>query len=428
MPPPAPDPGNTPLCLTNARFIHHDTLEIQTGHLAVTPGPGGSAAFVDQIPDDAETIDCTGKIVTRAFAVGHHHIYSALARGMPPPAVPPTNFVEILQRIWWNLDKKLDTGMIRASALAAAVDAARSGATFIIDHHASPNAAGGSLAAIAEALESVGLSHLLCYELSDRDGPERRDAGLRETDEYLQNHPGLVGLHASFTVSDELLDKAMNLADEHDTGIHVHVAEAPSDQDHCIQHHGLRCVHRFANAGALDRPGTILAHCIHLDQSERERLGHSRAWVAHQIESNLNNAVGIPDATGFEHRVFLGTDGMNGDPLAAARAAYLAGQSADAPSPLAVYRRLRRVHEYLATNNIPGDAPNNLVILDYDPPTPVTSENWPAHVVYALNRTHIDTVISNGRVIVRDRRTTLVDEAEIMAHAREHAARLWSTL
>ncbi len=421
-------PAPAPLCLTNARFIDPDTLDIRTGHLAVTQGPQGSAAFVDAIPPDAETIDCTGKLVTRALAVGHHHIYSALARGMPPPAAPPTNFVEILQRIWWNLDKALDADMIRASALAAAVDAAKSGVTFIIDHHASPNAAAGSLHTIAHALESVGLDHLLCYELSDRDGPESRDAGLRETAEYLQSRPGLVGLHASFTVSDELLDKAMHLAHEHNTGIHVHVAEAQSDQQHCLQHHGLRCVHRFAQAGALDLPQTILAHCIHLDESERRRLGDANAWVSHQPESNLNNAVGIADATGFEHRVFLGTDGMNGDPLAAARAEYLACQSADAPSPLVVYRRLRRVHEYLAANNIPGDAPNNLVILDYDPPTPITPDNWPAHVVYALNRSHIDTVISNGRVIVRDRRCTLVDEAEIAAHAREQAARLWSKL
>ncbi|MBZ0172746.1 MAG: amidohydrolase family protein, partial [Phycisphaerales bacterium] len=244
----------------------------------------------------------------------------------------------------------------------------------------------------------------------------------------LASHQGLVGLHASFTVSDELLDKAISLAADNDTGVHVHVAEAESDQRHCLETHGVRCVHRFARAGVLDLPHTILAHCIHLDESERAVLGDSRAWVSQQVESNLNNGVGIPDARGFEDRVFLGTDGMNGDCLAAVRASYLAGQSVDAPSPMQVYRRLRRVHDYLESNSFTGDGENNLVILDYHPPTPVTSENWPAHVVYALNRSHIDTVISDGRVIILGGRSTLVDEQEIMETAREQAVRLWSVL
>ncbi|USN98358.1 MAG: amidohydrolase family protein [Phycisphaeraceae bacterium] len=416
------------LYLAKARYIDANSLAITDTHLAVTPGPQGDITFVDTIPAGADRIDCAGRFVTHAFAVGHHHVYSALARGMPPPSAPPTTFIEILERIWWNLDKKLDADMIRASALAAGLDAAKSGTTLIIDHHASPNAVEGSLAIIAEALESLGLSHVLCYELSDRDGPESRDAGLRESARHLESHQGLVGLHASFTVSDELLDRASALAAEHDTGVHVHVAEAQSDQQHCQASHACRCVERFARAGVLDNPRTILAHCIHLDDTERDLIAASNAWVAHQVESNLNNAVGVPSARGLEHRVFLGTDGMNGDCLASARAACLAAQSTDAPNPLAVYRRLRRVHEYLSTNGFKGDAPNNLVVLDYDPPTPVTASNWPAHIVYALNRSYIHTVISDGRVIVADRRSSLVDENEIMALAREQATRLWSLL
>ncbi|MBZ0173093.1 MAG: hypothetical protein K8E66_11975, partial [Phycisphaerales bacterium] len=169
---------NDRLYLVDARFIDAQTLAIREGHIAVSPGADGSMVFVDSIPDGAERVDCAGRIVTRSFAVGHHHIYSCLARGMPPPSVSPTNFVEILERIWWNLDKKLDADMIRASALAAGLEAAKCGATLIIDHHASPNAVAGSLRIIAESLERVGLSHVLCYELSDRDGAASRDAGL----------------------------------------------------------------------------------------------------------------------------------------------------------------------------------------------------------------------------------------------------------
>lgn len=416
------------LYLANARYLDHESLDIHEGTVEIERGVNGSLRMVDAIPVGAERINCAGRVVTHSFAIGHHHIYSCLARGMPAPKEAPANFVEILERIWWNLDRKLDLSMIRASALAAGIEAAKCGATIIIDHHSSPNAIPGSLHTIAEALEAIGLSHVLCYELSDRDGPACRVAGLRESRAHLERKQGLVGLHAPFTVSDELLDHAIDLAREFDTGIHIHVAEAESDQEHCLATHGMRCVQRLARFGALDLPRTILAHCIHLDESERAMLGGSRAWVSHQVESNLNNSVGVPSARGFEERVFLGTDGMNGDCLAAARAAFLAGQAVEAPSVLAVYGRLRRVHGYLSSNGFIGDGANNLVVLNYDPPTPITSENWAAHVVYALNCSHVDTVISDGQIIVSGGRCTLVDEDGVMDLAREQASRLWSVL
>jgi cytosine/adenosine deaminase-related metal-dependent hydrolase len=417
-----------PIYLANADYLDAQTCSVTRTSLRVDEGPGGGIELLDELPAGVEAVDCTGRIVTRSFVVGHHHIYSALARGMPPPPSPPTNFVEILEKIWWRLDKALDEDMIRASALAAGVDAALAGTTFIIDHHASPNAAADSLHIIAEALESVGLSHLLCFELSDRDGPDRLEQGFAETARYLQDHQGLVGLHASFTVSDELLARAMDLARAHQTGIHVHVAEAESDQVDCLTKHGKRCVQRFADAGALDLPQTILAHCIHLDAAERELVASSKAWVAQQAESNLNNAVGTLNASEFPGRVFMGTDGMNGDMLGATRATYLASQNAEGLSPMAAYRRLRRVHDYLESNQFTGDSDNNLVLLDYQSPTPVTADNWAAHVVYGLNRSHVESVISDGRWIVRDRRCTRVDQDTIIAEARQQARRLWDRL
>ena len=418
------------LHLRDATYIDHETCAIRTGHLRVEEGPAGAIAFVDAIPAGATVLDCTGKYVTRSFVVGHHHIYSALARGMPAPPRSPRNFREILELIWWRLDKRLDTDMIRASALAAAIDAAQCGTTFIIDHHASPNAASGSLHVIAEELDRVGLSHLLCYEMSDRDGEAPRDAGLAETESYLASgRQGLVGMHASFTVSDELLRRCVEMAARHKTGVHIHVAEAPSDEEHCEATYATRCVNRLADARALASPRTILAHCIHLNDREREILRASRAWVAQQTESNLNNAVGILNGAALGGRLMLGTDGMNGDCLAATRATYLAAQKAEGGlAPAGAYRRLRAAHRYLAENRFAGDGPNNLVVLDYRPPTPVTRDNWPGHVVYGLFRSHVEHVVSMGRVIVESGRCTLIDENEALAFAREQAQRLWDRL
>lgn len=416
------------LYLADTRYIDDRTLVLNATHLRVERGPGGGVARVETIPDGAERIDCAGRIVTHSFVVAHHHVYSALARGMPPPEDQPTSFVEILERIWWRVDKALDAETVRACALVAGLDAALSGTTMIIDHHASPNASGESLHIIAAALEEVGLSHLLCYELSDRDGADPLAQGFGETERFLESYQGLVGLHASFTVCEALLERAVDLAQRCGTGIHVHVAEAASDQEHCLAAHGVRCVERFARAGALDLPQTILAHCIHLDEREREMIQSGRAWVAQQSQSNQNNAVGVLDARGFEDRVMIGTDGMNGDCLAATRASYLEAQAVGGLSPMDAYRRLRRVHEYVASNCFAGDGANNLVVLDYHEPTPITQANWPAHVMYGVDRSHVDTVISDGRVIVAGGRSTLVDEDAIAALGREQAARLWARL
>ncbi len=414
--------------LKNAAFIDWRTLRMRRGHIAVDPGPDGGMRFVGRIPPRALVLDCQDKLVTKSFAVGHHHIYSALARGMPAPKKSPKNFLEILKYVWWNLDKKLDQDMVMASALAAGVEAAKSGATFIIDHHASPNAVPGSLHVIAQSLELVGLGHLLSYELSDRDGAARLEQGIEETDKYLQKRQGLVGLHASFTVGDRLLERAALLAKRHKTGVHVHVAEDGADQAHCRKKHSTRVLQRFKRAGVLDSPKTLLAHGLHLSDAERKIFKKSKSWLVHNPESNQNNAVGAFDPRGLGDRVLLGTDGMHSDMLASANAAYLGGQATGGLSPQDAYRRLRRVHHYLAENDFQGDGDNNLVVLDYRPPTPVTAKNWPGHVIYGLRRAHVHHVIAQGRLIVEAGVVKTVNEDKLLEFTRKQAERLWRRL
>lgn len=418
-----------PIALTNATFIDRDARTMETGTLLVSGATQGGVGFVKKPPAGAEVIDCAGKLVTPSFVIAHHHIYSGLARGMPAPPKTPTNFVEILELIWWRLDKALDLDMVRACAHAVAIESLKCGVTFIIDHHASPNAAEGSLHTIAGALDEVGLGHLLCYELSDRDGAQRRDAGLQETQDYLESRQGLVGLHASFTVSSPLLEFAVDLADRHETGLHIHVAEDGADQDFCEEYHNCRVVERLHGAGALESPKTILAHCIHLDDDERELIAGSNAWVAQQSESNQNNTVGALDASAFPDKVMIGTDGMHSDALGAARAAYLMAQREEGGmSPLEAHDRLRRAHQYLESNRFKGDSGNNLVILDYNPPTPVTIDNWPAHLMYGVSRAHVESVIAQGRLVLDRGRCTLVDEDALLDGCREQAQRLWEKL
>ncbi len=418
------------LLLKNGTYIHPETLKFTTSDIIVHEGIDGKIEFVSRIHEDQfeNILDCSGKYITQSFVCGHHHIYSALARGMGAPKKNPENFNEILEYVWWTLDKCLDAEMIEASALYTAMASIKNGVTFVIDHHASPNAIKGSLEIIASAFEKVGASHLLCYEISDRDGMDKSEEGLCETAEYLRNHQGLVGLHASFTISDDTLENAVELAKQTETGIHIHVAEAKSDQDHCVSTYGMRVIERLEKFGALESGKTILGHCLHLSENEKKIISNSPAWVVQNTESNLNNKVGYFNAVGLGGNIMMGTDGMHSDMLRSAKAAFFVGQNFDTIGYDSVYQRFRNADRYLQSNGFKGHGPNNLVVLDYDTPTPFNTGNFFGHFVFGLESKHVQHVISQGRLVVENQKILTVDEEKILVFAKEQAIRLWAKM
>ena len=416
--------------LKNATFIDWQTLEFKTSNIKVNSGINNGFEFINEIPinSNEEIIDCTGKYVTKSFVCGHHHIYSALARGMGAPKKNPENFYEILQYVWWTLDKCLDKDMIEASALTTAIACAKSGTTFVIDHHASPFAVEGSLEIIAKAFEKVGLSHLLCYEISDRDGIEIANKGLQETENYLKNKQGLVGLHASFTVSEETLNKAISLANNYNSGIHIHVAEDKYDQEHCVKNYNQRVIERLNNYGGLSSSKTILGHCLHLSENEKTIIKNSNAWVVQNSESNLNNNVGYFNSRGLGNNIMLGTDGMHSDMLRSAKSAFYVGQGFDSIDYSGIYNRFRNAHKYLSTNNFSGDGDNNLIILDYDSPTEFNQSNFLGHFLFGIDSKHVHNVRANGKLIVKDKIIQTVNENDILSSSKELSKLLWKKM
>lgn len=423
------------LYLKNASFIDWCNFDITQMNLAVSPGLSGGIIKSVTIPHENDfnsndrILDCTGKFVTKSFGCGHHHIYSTLARGMPAPRKVPSNFSEILQYIWWHIDKRLDLDMIQASALASAIHCLKNGVTFVIDHHASPFSISGSLSTIAQAFDQVGIGYMLCYELSDRDGKDVCEEGLAETDNFLASgNQGHVGLHASFTVSSSLLTRAIDLARKHDTGLHIHVAEDAVDQMDSMDKYGRRIIERFDDTGALALEKSIFAHCVHLTENEKQLLKNAKIWVVESVESNQNNNVGIGDYRGLSDNIMLGTDGMHSDMLRSAKAAFLSGQAAEGVGVDSIYKRLRNIHRYLKQCRIQGDDDNNLVILNYDSPTYLTQENFLGHFIYGIDSRHIESVISRGRLVVENGKVVTVDEKDILEHAKVMGRKLWDKM
>jgi putative selenium metabolism protein SsnA len=406
---------------------------------------GGRIAGVGvPIPEGTPRRDCSGCLVVPGNVCAHTHLYSALARGMPGDGgPPPRTFVEILRRVWWRLDRALDDETIRVSALVAGLDALRAGTTTVIDHHASPAAVDGSLDVIAEALGQLGLRSVLCYETSDRDGPNVARAGLAENARFVAATEAgawplaraMVGAHASFTLGEDALQAVAELASHHGCGVHVHVAEDAEDERHSLATYGTRVVRRLFDAGALDQR-SLLAHGVHLDASETELIHGTRATVVHNPRSNLNNAVGRPPLALLGARVALGTDGIGADMFEEARTAFLGRRAEDVgTAPSWALERLARAATVAGgafdeprLGRIEPGAPADLAILDTPVPTPLDETNLAAHWIFGFAAGSVRDVIVQGQVVVADRQVLTVDGDEVAAAARPAARRLWNRL
>ena len=425
------------------RIIEDGAVAVEGGYIKDV---GTTQELVGRYPD-WEQVDARGQIVMPGLIVAHTHFYGTFARGMYIPGPPMKNFLEILARLWWQLDRALDEESVRYSALVPIVDAIKHGATTLFDHHASNRFVDGSLDVIADVVLESGVRAVLCYEVSDRDGPEVAEAGIRENVRFIkrvrrEKHPRLAatfGLHAAMTLSDETLDRCVEEAQRlGNVGFHIHVAEGPFDQDHSLERYGMRVVDRLQQRGILG-PDTIVAHAIDVDAWEMGVLRDTGTWVSHQPRSNMNNAVGVADVPTMlrgDMKVVLGNDGFSNNMFTEMHVAYLLHKvHRRDPRALPADQVLRMQfanNARLATHFFPATVGEltpgafaDIIFLDYDPPTPLTVDNLPWHVIFGVDGTQVTSTIVHGRFLMRDRQLLTLDEGAIMAGAREAAEKTW---
>jgi len=426
------------------RLIEDGALLMEGGRIKEL---GKTAELEERFPG-VEPWDAGGQLVLPGSICGHTHFYGAFSRGMAIPGAPPEDFPQILQQLWWRLDKALTPEDVRYSALVCLVDAVRHGTTTLIDHHASPNAIDGSLDVIAEAVQDAGLRASLCYEVTDRDGPERARKGIEENVRFAEKAEesdrlaASFGLHASLTLSEETLAECVKAARAAGLGFHVHVAEGASDQEDSLEKSGKRVVHRFYDAGVLG-PRTIAVHCVHVDDSEIERLAETGTWVTHQPRSNMNNAVGVAPVERMMDagvKMGLGNDGFSNQMFAEMKTAYFL-HKLHQRNPQALQGG--RVMELAYANNseltkvfwpdqqlgeLTEGAMADLVFVDYHPTTPLSTDNLPWHLLFGFEASMITSTVCAGRVLMRDRELLTLDEEAITARSRELAAEAWERL
>ncbi|GAB1470047.1 putative aminohydrolase SsnA [Chloroflexota bacterium] len=394
----------------------------------------------------AKTTDANGQYVMPGGICAHTHFYSAFARGLATPGPAPKDFPDILKKLWWPLDRSLDPESVRYSALACLVDAVKHGTTTLFDHHASPNTIDGSLDIIAEAVDKSGLRAVLCYEVTDRDGMEKANAGIQENERFIKRlasnpHPRLgaaFGLHASLTLSGATLQACAASAPE-GTGFHIHTAEHESDEYDSLQKSGMRVIDRLQKHGILG-PKTITAHGVDFDAREMEILSETETWLTHQTRSNMNNGVGTAQIESMMRmgvKVCLGNDGFTNSMWDDWKAAYLLHKSEHRDprrmggydvQQMAIYNNTALAQAYFPNEpigQIIPDAAADLIFVDYQPFTPLTDGNLPWHIIFGFQQSMVTSTMVAGKFLMRDRKLLTLDEAEIAARAREIAPRIW---
>ena len=420
-------------------FIENGAVAIQDNTIQMV----GTLEEVKKTYPDAEFIDAKGGVIMPAFINTHEHIYSAMARGLSINGYNPQGFLDILDGMWWTIDRHLTLEQTRQSALATYLDSIKNGVTTVFDHHASFGQISDSLFAIESAANELGIRTCLCYEVSDRDGKEKAKASVMENANFIRHAladdsdmiAGMMGMHASFTISDETMELcAANKPAE--VGYHIHVAEGIEDLHACLRDHGKRIIDRLMDCGILGEK-TLAAHCIYINKHEMELLRDTNTMVVHNPESNMGNACGCPPTMEILHTgvlTGLGTDGYTHDMLESYKVANVLHKHHLCNANAA----WAEVPEMLFTNNakianryfkkklgvLEKGAAADVIVTDYIPLTPMDASNINSHILFGMTGRSVVTTVCNGRVLMKDRVLVGIDEEKILADCRQEARSL----
>lgn len=428
------------------RILEGQALLIKDG---IIQEIGDEACLRQNYPQE-QVVDACEQLVMPGNICAHTHFYGAFSRGMAIPGEPAKNFPEILENLWWKLDKALDEDGVRYSALVCLVDAIKYGTTTLFDHHASHNFIDGSLDVEHDAVVQSGLRASLCYEVTDRDGEERAKAGIRENQRFIERvqagkaNPLIkahFGLHASMTISDETLTECVAV-NAGKAGFHVHAAEGISDQEDSIRKYGKRVIQRYYDAGVLGKH-TILAHGVHTDMREIELLSETATWLTHQPRSNMNNAVGTANISamlGKGVRVGMGNDGFSNAMWSEWNAAYLNHKDeTHDPRSMGGYDIIKiaidnnstlttETFDEMRVGIIETGAAADLILVDYHPITPMNAGNLPWHILFGFRDGMVTSTMVAGKWLMKDRQLITLDEAEIAAKSCEIAYKTWQKI
>lgn len=441
------------MIIGNGRVITRDEKKpyIENGAVVIRDNTiiaVGEYSLLKEKYKEEEFIDAKGKVIMPGLINTHMHIYSAFARGMAGKGPAPKNFTDILENLWWRLDKGLTLEDTKYSAYTTYLDCIKNGVTTVFDHHASPYSVEGSLFTIGDAAKELGVRTCLCYETSDRDGEEILKAGIKENIHFIKKYnnvnedmlKGMFGMHAAFTLSDKSLDMCREAMEGLNAGYHIHTSEGIDDLYDSLRNHGKRVVERLMDFDILSDK-TIAVHCVHVNSREIEILKQTNTNVVHNPESNMGNAVGCSPVLEFIKRginVGIGTDGYTSDMMESIKVGNIihkhnlcdpnVGFNEISAMAFDNNRKISSKYFNKEVGALKEGAYGDVIIVDYNPLTPLNENNINGHIIFGMSGRCVTDTIINGKVVMRNRVINTVDEEKIFSKSRELAQKLWERI
>ncbi|MBC8323973.1 MAG: amidohydrolase family protein [Candidatus Marinimicrobia bacterium] len=430
--------------LTNCRIVnpYGEISFLDNGSILIEDGLIKELGLLDTSVQVDETVDLSGKTVLPGMINAHAHLYSALAVGMPFPKGNPTNFTEVLEQVWWILDMALDKESTKASYESGLVDHLRHGVTTVIDHHSSQNYVNGSLQLLADTADKLGINISGTFEMTDRNGEQTFQESLDENIQFHQKYKGsksvrpLIGLHASFTLSDESLQAIANaLKNESNWGIHIHTAEDKADQLDAVNRGYKSTLDRLNHFGLLNE-NSLVIHGIHFVEEDINIIRDTGAMLVHNPSSNSNNRVGMtPNEIINDLMAGLGTDGMQGNMLAEAkegtliRSGHLTGGAPGVNYAELLFKNNPEIASKLFGRKMgkldPGYSAD-LAIFDYIPRTDFNENNWIGHTLFGMENP--SDVMTNGIFRIRNNEFIDINEQDLLKNADVQSRKLWNKM
>lgn len=393
-----------------------------------------------------KVIDLKGKYVSPGLVCSHNHFYSALARGIMAKVEPSSDFISVLKNLWWKLDRALDEETLYYSGLIGALEAIKCGTTSVVDHNASPSFIKGSLKVIADSFYKTGLRGIMAYEITDRNGKAGMEEGLQESVDYIEDVKcqrekdpdgylveSAIGGHAPFTLSDATLTEISKALKGSGRGIHFHVAEDLYDSSYSHHYFGKDIMKRLEDFEIVNDKA-LLIHGVHLSDNDINIINEHDAFLVHNARSNMNNSVGYMNKLHKVKNGAIGTDGIGSNMVEELKFAFY--KNFDGKGSLGfgdTFRMLHNGNEIIKRyfggmfGKVEKGYKADLVVWDYDAPTPLVKENITGHIVFGFDSSNVDSVIVNGKLVYENRQFPF-ETAEIYSSARKAAVKLWNKM
>jgi 5-methylthioadenosine/S-adenosylhomocysteine deaminase len=414
----------------DAGLIKEGVLEAREGLITFV----GAAAEAPAAEAGIERLDGRGLLLMPGLVNAHTHLAMTLFRGHADD-MPLQPWLE--EKIW-PIEMKLRSEDVYWGSALGVVEMIRAGITCFNDMYHYPDQ--GAQAALDLGMRALPSGVLLGF-IGDTKGSLQQaiEFSLKWRDLGRGLVVPMLGPHAPYTCPDELLVSVAEAAREHGLGIHIHLSETETEVADSTDHHGVSPVRHLHDLGVLDGHVTA-AHCVHLSEDDIAILTEQQVGIAHCPGSNMKLASGfapVPELLAAGARVGLGTDGAasnnNLDLLEEMRLAALIhkgyhGDPTVVNAPQALRLATMGSAEALGMADWIGSLEvgkkADCILLDLSGPHTQPLFDIESQIVYAAHSSDVDSVIIDGKVRLRERVFTQLDEAEIIAQASASAHRL----